>query len=88
MLNTTQGKNLPNVAVPIPGTQVTDADGRVALVALTHVAVDELIAVLRLADGREIVVPVGVLLPLPDGSFHLDSRFGLFESAGERSDEM
>jgi hypothetical protein len=87
MLHTTQGKNFPGATVPIPGAQVIDADGRVALVALTHVSAQELIAVLRLADGHEIMVPVGVLAPLPDGSYRLDSRFGLFDSAGKNSGE-
>jgi hypothetical protein len=87
MLHTTQGKNLPGTAVPIPGAQVIDADGRVALIALTHVSAQELIAVLRLADGHEIMVPVGVLAPLPDGSYRLDSRFELFDIPEKSSGE-
>jgi hypothetical protein len=81
MLHTTQGKNLPDFPVPVPGAQVTDADGRVALIALTHVSAQELIAVLRMADGHEIMVPVGVLASLPDGSYRLESRFALFDGA-------
>ena len=83
MLHATQGRDASEGAIPIPGAQVADLDERVAHIASIHAAGQELTALLRFADGHEIMVPAGALSLQPDGGYRVDLQFSAFETAGQ-----